>query len=78
MHSLRHPFASALNMAGATVTEVQSLLGHSSAAVTLKVDSHWFKKRGDRGQIGGESNFRLQNLGHFSDTLEVAPKADTA
>ena len=28
---------------GAPVTEVQSLLGHSSPAVTLKVYSHWFK-----------------------------------
>jgi len=43
MHSLRHSFASALIMAGAPVTEVQSLLGHSSPAVTLKVYSHWFK-----------------------------------
>jgi integrase len=43
MHSLRHSFASALIMAGAPVTEVQALLGHSSPAVTLKVYSHWFK-----------------------------------
>ena len=42
-HSLHHSFASALIMAGAPVTEVQSLLGHSSPAVTLKVYSHWFK-----------------------------------
>lgn len=44
MHSLRHSFASALFMAGAPVTEVQALLGHSSPAVTLKVYSHWFKE----------------------------------
>jgi len=43
MHPLRHSFASALIMAGAPVTEVQALLGHSSPAVTLKVYSHWFK-----------------------------------
>jgi integrase len=43
MHSLRHSFPSALIMAGAPVTEVESLLGHSSQAVTLKVYSHWFK-----------------------------------
>jgi site-specific recombinase XerD len=36
-------FASALVTAGALVTEVQSLLGRSSPAVTLKVYSHWFK-----------------------------------
>ncbi len=37
MHWLRHSFASALIMAGAPVIEVQSLLGHSSPAVALKV-----------------------------------------
>ncbi|HEY9157540.1 site-specific integrase [Candidatus Binatus sp.] len=37
VHSLRHSFASVLIMAGSPVTEVQHLLGHSSAAITLKV-----------------------------------------
>jgi integrase len=44
VHSLRHSFASVLIMAGAPVTEVQGLLGHSSAVVTLRVYSHWFSK----------------------------------
>jgi integrase len=43
MHSLRHSFASALIAKGAPVTEVQSILGHSSPAVTLNVYSHWFR-----------------------------------
>ena len=43
MHSLRHSFASALIMGGAAVTEVQSLLGHASPAITLRIYSHWFK-----------------------------------
>jgi integrase len=42
-HSLRHSCASALVAAGAPVTEVQHRLGHASAAITLKVYSHWFK-----------------------------------
>jgi integrase len=43
MHSLRHSFASALIARGAPVTEVQSILGHSSPTVTLNVYSHWFR-----------------------------------
>ena len=43
MHSLRHSFASALIMGGAAVTEVQSLLGHASRAITLRIYSHWFQ-----------------------------------
>ena len=72
MHSLRHSFASALVMAGAPVTEVQGLLGHSSPAVTLKVYSHWFRN------IETDSVDRLartllagsKNLGHFLDTFK--------
>jgi integrase len=44
IHSLRHSFASALIMQGAPVTEVASLLGHSSPTVTLNVYSHWFQR----------------------------------
>ena len=42
MHSLRHSFGSTLIMGGASVTEVQHLLGHSNPGVTLRVYSHWF------------------------------------
>jgi integrase len=42
-HSLRHSFASGLIGAGAVVTEVQHLLGHSKPSMTLDVYSHWFK-----------------------------------
>jgi integrase len=80
MHSLNHSFASALIMAGAPVTEVQSRLGHSSPVVTLKIYSHWFKNvetdsvdRLAKGLTTGS-----KNLGHFLDTLELAPKANTA
>ena len=43
VHSLRHSFASALIAKGSPVTEVQSILGHSSPAITLNVYSHWFR-----------------------------------
>ena len=69
MHSLRHSFASALIMAGAPVTEVQYLLGHSSPQTTLKVYSHWF------ANTQSDSVYRLSralagNFGHFLDTLD--------
>jgi integrase len=50
MHSLRHSFASALIMGGAPVTEVQTLLGHASPAITLRIYSHWFKAQ-DSGAV---------------------------
>jgi len=42
LHSLRHSFASALIGNGSSVVEVQHLLGHSSATITLKVYAHFF------------------------------------
>ena len=50
MHSLRHSFASALIIGGAPVTEVQTLLGHASPAITLRIYSHWFKAE-DSGAV---------------------------
>ena len=58
MHSLRHSFASALIMGGAAVTEVQSLLGHASPAITLRIYSHWFKTI-DSGAVGRLSQIIL-------------------
>ncbi len=62
MHSLRHSFASALIMGGAAVTEVQSLLGHASPAITLRIYSHWFKTI-DSGAVGRLSQIILGNVG---------------
>lgn len=39
-HGLRHFFASALISGGASVKQVQTVLGHSSAVITLSVYSH--------------------------------------
>ncbi len=61
MHSLRHSFASALIMGGAAVTEVQSLLGHASPAITLRIYSHWFQTV-DSEAVGRLSQIILGNV----------------
>jgi integrase len=70
MHSLRHSFASALIMGGAAVTEVQSLLGHASPAITLRIYSHWFKTI-DSGAV---SRLSQVILGNESGAPEIAKK----
>lgn len=39
-HDLRHCYASPLISGGASVKQVQAVLGHSSAAITLRVYCH--------------------------------------
>jgi integrase len=62
IHSLRHSFASALIMGGTPITEVQSLLGHASPAITLRIYSHWFQTK-DTGAVGRLSKIMLGNAG---------------
>ncbi|GAA2348781.1 site-specific integrase [Saccharopolyspora halophila] len=47
-HDLRHFYASALIAGGASVKQVQTVLGHSSAAITLRVYSHLWPGDEDR------------------------------
>jgi integrase len=47
-HDLRHFAASALISGGASVKQVQTFLGHASAAITLKVYSHMWPGDEDR------------------------------
>jgi integrase len=47
-HDLRHFTASALISGGASVKQVQTVLGHSSAAITLRVYSHLWPGDDDR------------------------------
>lgn len=47
-HALRHFTASALIAGGASVKQVQTVLGHSSAAITLRVYSHLWPGDEDR------------------------------
>lgn len=44
MHTLRHFFASALIADGASVTEVQSYLGHTTPTTTLRIYTHFFQQ----------------------------------
>ena len=47
-HAMRHFFASALISGGASVKQVQSVLGHASAVITLEVYSHLWPGDEDR------------------------------
>jgi integrase len=47
-HALRHFTASALISGGASVKQVQTVLGHSSAAITLRVYAHLWPGDDDR------------------------------
>ncbi len=77
MHSLRHSFASILIAAGTPITEVQALLGHSSAQTTLKVYSHWFRSL-NTSSIDTLSKALLgagDGAGHLVDTSDEPPTA---
>ena len=50
-HAMRHFFASALISGGASVKQVQSVLGHASAVITLKVYSHLWPGDEDRTRV---------------------------
>jgi integrase len=73
IHSLRHSFASALIMGGAAVSEVQSLLGHASPAITLRIYTHWFKKV-DSGAVGRLSQIIMGDSGSARKWTENGQK----
>jgi len=47
-HDLRHFFASALISGGASVKQVQTVLGHASAVITLRTYAHMWPGDEDR------------------------------
>ena len=47
-HGFRHFFASALIAGGASVKQVQTVLGHSSAVITLRTYAHLWPGDDDR------------------------------
>ncbi|MEV7346893.1 site-specific integrase [Streptomyces sp. NPDC093544] len=47
-HDLRHFYASALIAGGASVTQVQSVVGHASAVITLRIYAHLWPGEEDR------------------------------
>ena len=51
-HSLRHFYASALIAGGASVKQVQTVLGHASAVVTLRTYAHLWPGDDDRTCFG--------------------------
>lgn len=57
-HALRHFFASALIAEGASVKQVQTVLGHSSAVITLRVYAHLWPGDDDRTRSAIDSVLR--------------------
>lgn len=53
-HAFRHFYASVLISLNHSVVEVQRLMGHASAQMTLDVYGHLFRKREDGRDIGAE------------------------
>lgn len=47
-HDLRHFYASALIAGGASVKQVQLVLGHASAVITLRIYAHLWPGEEDR------------------------------
>lgn len=47
-HDLRHCYASALIAGGASVRQVQPVLGHASAVITLRIYAHLWPGEEDR------------------------------
>ena len=73
MHSLRHSFASILIASGTPVTEVQTLLGHSSPQTTLKVYAHWFQGV-ETTSVENLAKALLGTAGHLLDTSAPQPE----
>lgn len=71
-HDLRHLFASALIAGGASVKQVQTVLGHSSAVITLRVYSHLWP--GDEDRTRGIIDAALAD----AVCPECAPAEDTS
>lgn len=69
---------------GASITEVQGLLGHSNPDVTLGVYAHWFKNA-ETGSVArvsslilGAKNRTASGNRHEIDTISVEPEARIA
>jgi len=62
-HDLRHAFASALISGGASVKQVQTVLGHANAAITLRVYSHLWPGDEDRTRSIADAAFNVLRTG---------------
>jgi integrase len=65
-HSFRHFFASALIAGGASVNQVQTVLGHASAVITLRTYAHLWPGDEDRTR-----NVMDAALGPLADSLRT-------
>lgn len=79
-HSFRHHFASRLLTAGASVADVQKLMGHSSVAVTTKV--YWHAETDALAAVyarfsGGRPALRLVQLEYTRRRRVPGPGAPT-
>jgi integrase len=70
-HGLRHFAASALISGGASVKQVQTFLGHSSAVITLRTYAHLFSGDEDRTR-----NVLDAALSPLADFLRTTPASD--
>jgi integrase len=68
-HGLRHAFASALISGGASVKQVQTVLGHANAAITLKTYSHMWPGDEDRTRSIVDAVFDVLRTGCGLDDL---------
>ncbi|UGQ14329.1 site-specific integrase [Yinghuangia sp. ASG 101] len=79
VHDLRHFFASALIAGGASVKQVQVVLGHSSAVITLRVYSHLWPGDEDRTRSVMDSVLEILRTGYGpADPAEGVPAGQTA
>jgi integrase len=70
-HGLRHLFASALISGGASVKQVQTVLGHASAVITLQTYSHLWPGDDDRTRDVMDAA-----LSPLADSLRTARASD--
>ncbi len=78
IHDLRHTAASVAINAGAPVKQVQQMLGHSSATVTLDTYSHIFPSLSDQLREGLERAFSEANadLSRTKSETQLIPLAE--
>ena len=70
-HSLRHFFTSALIAGGASVKQVQTVLGHASAVITLRTYAHLWPGDEDRTR-----NVMDAALSPLADSLRTEVASD--
>jgi integrase len=74
-HDLRHFYASALIAGGASVKQVQVVLGHSSATITLRIYSHLWPGDEDRTRSIIDAEIGALRTGCGPDDLDSAVSA---